>query len=195
MFQNYSDIGTAEQQHQRMYFSAANAGKIDAIRNQIERWRQSGAVTAAEFYILLASLLEAVPSVSNTTGTYAAFLKFWESRSQKPLALTVPPLLTSSLNHRAFRGNANALITRIECDVLYLDPPYNSRQYAPNYHVLETVARWDAPAVYGESGLRPYREEKSEYCQNETASQAWEARPCRSQTRRKPLPSLGSRSS
>ena len=76
IFENYSDVGTAGQQHQRMYFSAANAAKIDAIRNQVQQWRESQAITDSEFYILLASLLEAVPSVSNTTGTYAAFLKF-----------------------------------------------------------------------------------------------------------------------
>lgn len=194
MFQNYCDIGTMGQEHQRMYFSAANAGKIDAIRNQILRWHESQEITDNEFYILLASLLEAVPSVSNTTGTYAAFLKFWESRSQKPLTLAVPHVITSHLAHEVYRGNANDLIGRIECDVLYLDPPYNTRQYAPNYHILETVARWDAPAIYGKSGLRPYKEEKSEYCQNETSLQVRELSPCRKQTRKKFFPSLGNRS-
>ena len=84
MFENYSDVGTSGKEHQRMYFSAANAGKIDAVRNQLQRWHETKAITQNEFYVLLASLLEAIP-VSNTTGTYAAFLKFWESRSQKPL--------------------------------------------------------------------------------------------------------------
>ena len=132
MFQNYSDVGTAGQEHPCMYFSAPNAGKIDAVRNQIQEWHETGAITETEFYILLASLLEAIPGVSNTTGTYAAFLKFWESRSQKRLTLTVPPIITSDLNHQVYKGSANALINSIDCDVLYLDPPYNSRQYAPS---------------------------------------------------------------
>ena len=169
MFKNYCDVGTATQEHQRMYFSAANAGKIDAVRNQIEQWYQSQVITENEFHILLASLLEAVPSVSNTTGTYAAFLKFWESRSQKPLTLTVPHIIPSHLAHEVYKEKANSLINRIPCNVLYLDPPYNSRQYAPNYHILETVARWDTPAIYGKSGLRPYKEEKSVYCQKNIA--------------------------
>ena len=165
IYENYCDVGTIGKEHSRMYFSASNAGKIDAVRNQIQQWHDDHLVTDSEFYVLLASLLEAVPSVSNTTGTYAAFLKFWESRSQKALTLTVPPIINSELNHKVYKNNANDIISRISCNVLYLDPPYNSRQYAPNYHIMETIARWDAPIIYGKSGLRPYKEEKSDYCQ------------------------------
>ncbi len=155
MYENYCDVGTVGKEHSWMYFSAVNAGKIDAARHQIQRWHDGKAITDPEFYILLASLLEAVPSVSNTTGTYAAFLKFWESRSQKPLTLAVPHIIPSVQNHRVYKQDANNLISQIECNVLYLDPPYNSRQYAPNYHVLETVARWDAPAIRGKSEVAP----------------------------------------
>ena len=169
MYENYCDVGTFGKEHSRMYFSAVNAGRIDAVRHQIQVWHDNLAITDTEFYILLASLLEAVPSVSNTTGTYAAFLKFWESRSQKPLTLTVPHIIGSDQPHQVYKQDANDLIHQIECDILYLDPPYNSRQYAPNYHILETVARWDAPPIYGKSGLRPYKEEKSAYCQKDTA--------------------------
>ena len=181
IFENYSDVGTAGQEHQRMYFSAANAAKIDAVRNQIQQWYDVQAITDSEFYILLASLLEAVPSVSNTTGTYAAFLKFWESRSQKPLTLMVPHIIPSDQNHRVYKQDANDLTHQIECDILYLDPPYNSRQYAPNYHILETVARWDAPPIYGKSGLRPYKEKKSVYCQKDTAIRALREIVCQAQ--------------
>ncbi len=142
IFSNYSDVGTAEQEHLRMFFSASNAKKIDAIRGQIEVWRETEQISTTEFYILLASLLEAIPSVSNTSGTYAAFLKFWESRSQKTLTLAVPPLVCGSQQNRIYRGDASQLAEEISCDVLYLDLPYNSRQYATNYHILETVARW-----------------------------------------------------
>jgi adenine-specific DNA-methyltransferase len=178
MFENYCDEGTKTAEFQRMYFSASNASKIDAIRDQIERWRQEQIITENEFYILLASLLEAMPSVSNTTGTYGAFLKYWEARSQKVLSLSIPPLVYSEKTHIASRQDANALIRQIECDVLYLDPPYNSRQYATNYHILETVARWDYPDIYGKSGLRPYEDEKSVYCQKATALQALQDLVC-----------------
>lgn len=172
MFAHYCDEGTAGQEHPRMYFSAANAGRIDAIRACLADWSAAGTITESEFYILLAALLEAIPGVSNTTGTYGAFLKYWEARSQKTLALTVPPLVPGRGDHRAYRQDANALARAIACDVLYLDPPYNGRQYATNYHILETVARWDAPVVYGKSGLRPYEDAKSVYCRQDTALRA-----------------------
>lgn len=183
MFSNYSDEGTKDHLYQRMYFSATNAGKIDAIRNQIEKWRQTQVITDNEFYILLAALLEAIPGVSNIAGTYGAFLKYWEPRSQKTLTLTLPPLVHSEYTHEVHRCDANVLIRKINCDILYIDPPYNTRQYATNYHILETVALWDNPAIYGKSGLRPYKEDspankKSVYCQRDKALQALQDLAC-----------------
>ncbi len=169
IYQNYCDEGTKDQTHERMYFSAPNAGRIDAIRNRVEQWRNEEKITEQEYYVLLAALLEAVPGVSNTSGTYAAFLKFWEARSQKTLTLTLPPLVQSERTHRALQGDAVALAPGLCCDLLYLDPPYNGRQYAPNYHVLETIARWDAPPLHGKSGMRPYQDIKSRFCRKETA--------------------------
>jgi len=141
IFSNYCDIGTADQEHLRMFFSEMNAKKIDAIREQIQTWKDTNQINSAEFYVLLASLLEAIPSVSNTSGTYAAFLKFWESRSQKTLTLTVPPLVSGSQQNRIYRRDGTQLAAELENDILYLDPPYNTRQYATNYHILETIAR------------------------------------------------------
>lgn len=168
IFQHYSDQGADP----RMFFSTANAAKIDAIREQIEVWRAAGGISDTEFHILLASLLEAVPSVSNTSGTYGAYLKFWESRSQKPLVLSPPPLVCSARDHLIHQRDGVALLSEITADLVYLDPPYNARQYAPNYHILETIARWDAPKVYGKSGLRPYQREKSAWCRADTALSA-----------------------
>jgi adenine-specific DNA-methyltransferase len=71
-----------------------------------------------------------------------------------------------------FREDANHLISRIEADIVYLDPPYNSRQYVPYYHILETATRWDSPAIYGKTGRRPYQEEMSQYCKKERVGQA-----------------------
>ena len=172
IYENYCDEGTHDKEHSRMYFSASNAARIDAIRQQIQDWQNAGRLTELEYYVLLAALLEAVPGVSNTSGTYAAFLKFWESRSQKTLTLMPPHLLQSTETHRVFQGDAAALASHLKCDVLYLDPPYNARQYAPNYHILETVACWDNPAIYGKSGMRPYGDKKSAYCRKETALQS-----------------------
>ena len=90
VYSTYSYDGTKDTDTVRMFFTGVNAGRIDAIRTQIEAWHGDGRITESEYYVLLASLIEAVPSVSNTSGTYAAFLKFWESRNQKPLTLDVP---------------------------------------------------------------------------------------------------------
>lgn len=179
IFRHYCDEGDDP----RMYFSAANAGRIDAIRERLEAWRGEGSVSEAEFHILLAALLEAVPSVSNTSGTYGSYLKFWESRSQKPLTLTAPPLVFSDREHRAFQQDGVALLRGLTADVVYIDPPYNARQYAPNYHVLETIARWDSPRVYGKSGLRPYQREKSAWCRQDTALAALREAACMADAR------------
>lgn len=178
VWEHYSDEGTRDGPHQRMFFSAENAGRIDAIRGQLDVWREAGRITELEFFVLLASLLEAVPGVSNTSGTYGAFLKFWEARSQKRLELTVPPLIPSAREHHVHRCDGNALLSEISADVVYLDPPYNTRQYAPNYHILETIARWDAPKIYGKSGLRPYAREKSLYCGRDSALEALRQAAC-----------------
>jgi adenine-specific DNA-methyltransferase len=66
--------------------------------------------------------------------------------------------------YTVFNEDANTVIKKIQADVLYLDPPYNHRQYAPNYHVLETISRYDNPILHGKTGLRDYATQKSNYC-------------------------------
>lgn len=148
----------------RMYLTPRNAGRVDAIRQMIDWWRTSGKITDDEFHILLAALLDAVPSVSNVSGTYGAYLKFWESRSKKHLTLAPPALLISPGDHRALNEDANSVAPSLDGDVLYLDPPYNARQYASNYHLLETIARWDGAEPRGVSGLPERPELRSRYC-------------------------------
>ena len=77
--------------------------------------------------------------------------------------------------HQVFRGDANQAIEDIRCDVLYLDPPYNARQYITNYHLLETIARYDAPPLHGKTGLRNYEDgEKSAYCSKSDCYRAFQ---------------------
>jgi adenine-specific DNA-methyltransferase len=138
----------------RRYLSAANAARVDAIRAQIAAWTGAGLLADEEPYVLLAALIEAVPFVSNISGTYGAYLKGWDPRALKPLTLRPPAIAPGGPGHEAHQGDAAAVAAR-PCDVLYLDPPYNSRSYASNYHLLETIARYDAPAPQGKTGLRP----------------------------------------
>lgn len=149
--------------NERMYFTSENARKVDAIREQIEGWRYSELLNDEEYFLLITSLIEAVSDISNTAGTYGAFLKHLDGRALKPLTLVTPIILEDSKSHRVFCEDANQLVKRIECDILYIDPPYNRRQYAAYYHLLDTIARWDKPEIKGKTGRRPYNDQRSRY--------------------------------
>ena len=165
-----------DNEYNRRYLSDRNGKKVDAIRQRIEAWRQDDLITEDEYYILLLSLLEAVSKVTNISGTYGAYLKEWDARTYKELTLKPIASIPSDKEHAVYQEDANRLVGQIECDVLYIDPPYNSRQYITNYHLLETIARYDNPDVYGKTGLRRYSEaEKSAYCSRRACLRAFAA--------------------
>ena len=165
IFRHYTPEGGRGGRYVRRYFSAENGRKIDAIRGAIERWKDEGWINQEEYCLLLCSLIEAIPSVSNISGTYAAFLKNWDARALKPLRLAVPEVTYSIHKHVAANEDAADFAARVKgASILYLDPPYNARQYAPNYHILETIARGDSPEVRGVSGMRNYEGQKSAFC-------------------------------
>lgn len=152
--QNYSAIGG------RNYFTPENALKIDAIRIFIEDAYRNEVLTENEYNYLLACLIQAVQKVANTSGTYQAFFKFLEPRALKeliitPLEMEAAPLFSS--NNRATNFEANLLARRITADIVYIDPPYTTTQYANSYHLLETIARYDNPEIFGKTGRRRNR--------------------------------------
>lgn len=154
VYHTYSPAGD------RMYFTEENAIRIDGMRIDIERLYKDGLLRSNEYSFLLASLLESILGVSNTSGTYQAFFKFWESRATKdlilkPLSLNVSDTVDSA-NH-VYCEDANTLVRHISGDIVYLDPPYTVTQYANMYHVLETIARYDSPEVFGRTGRRKSR--------------------------------------
>lgn len=146
----------------RQYFSDENAMKIDGIRERIAAWRQSGFINEAEFYFLLASLLESADSVANTACVYGAFLKCLKKSATKELVLSPAVFESSHNSHKVFNEDSQNLITQISGDILYLDPPYNAREYGANYHLLNTIALYDDFIPKGKTGLRAY--EKSAWC-------------------------------
>ena len=148
----------------RMYVSNKNAVRIDFIRNTIEAWKNEKLLTELEYYYLLAGLIEGVPSVSNITGTYGAYLKHWDKRTFKDLEMARLDVIDNKRNNKSYNKDSNKLIEELEGDILYLDPPYNSRQYAPNYHLLETISKYDYPEIHGVTGMRPYDDLKSPFC-------------------------------
>jgi len=173
VYNNYCATGTLEAEHQRNYFSDDNAKKGDAIRHKLEEWRRAGRVNEDEYFLLLTALLDGLDKVANTASVYGAFLKHLKTTARKTLTLNPPQVIESSQPHTVYCQDANQLASQLECDVLYLDPPYNRRQYATNYHILETVALDDNPAIYGKTGLRPYEHQRSRYCLKEEVATAF----------------------
>ena len=147
-----------------MYLTSENALRIDFIRNKIEEWRNKELINKNEYYYLLAALIEGVPFVSNITGTYGAYLKQWDKRAFKKFEMIRLNVIDNNVKNQCYNKNSNDLIQEISGDILYLDPPYNERQYLPNYHLLETIARYDNPEIKGKTGIRVYNSEKSNYC-------------------------------
>ena len=168
------------------YFTHDNAGRIDAARTKIEDLYRDGACTEQERCVLLTSLIYAVDKVGNTVGQYDAFLKHLgkesyddqgkhriDSNVYKKLHLKVP--LLSFGNHcDVYNEDLNSLIHRIKGDVLYLDPPYNGRQYVDCYHVLENIACWERPPLKGKTRKFERSHLKSRYSRKRECNQALE---------------------
>ena len=148
----------------RMYINDENALRIDFARNTVEDWYAQSILSENEYYYLVACIVEGVPFVSNTSGTYGAFHKTWEQRSYKKYELFRLDVYSNGKNNKAYNCDGEKLLKEISGDILYIDPPYNERQYLPNYHVLETAAKYDFPEVTGVTGQRPYGNAKSEFC-------------------------------
>lgn len=149
-YTNYSPAAS-----NRMYFTPENAGRIDYFRTTIEKWKQSNLITENEYAHLLACLIETVSVVSNTAGVYGAFLKHWDSRAMKKIEFKKVSYNPSSRNEANFINyNIEDIVSEIDCDILYLDPPYTQNQYGTQYHLLETLVLYDNPSISSVTGSR-----------------------------------------
>ncbi len=172
IYRHYTEEGTSGSGVTRKYFSAENGKKIDAIRQKIEEWHAKKKINEDEYYVLIAALIESVPFYANISGVYGAFLKTYDPRSLKPLEIKPMSFYPSAKKHQVYHKDSMQLLEKLDVDVLYLDPPYNERQYAPNYHLLETIARYDSPSIRGVTGMRDYSDQKSVFCNKTLALQA-----------------------
>lgn len=129
------------------FFQPKNGERIDAIRDEIARRGLRPELEA----VLLASLMEAADRVDSTTGVQMAYLKNWAPRSFQDLELRVPEVLPRAPAGKGSAHQMDALeaVSRLQADVAYMDPPYNQHKYLGNYHIWETLVRWDRPPVYG----------------------------------------------
>jgi len=158
IYKNYCVGGGTE----RQYFSDHNGKKIDTIRQKIEEWKNENKISSNLYYFLLASLLECADKVANTASVYGAYLKQLKKTAQKELVLQPAIYDFNDHEHQVYNKDSNLLISEIEGDILYLDPPYNARQYGANYHLLNTIAKYDNFIPKGKTGMREYQ--KSNYC-------------------------------
>lgn len=159
MTENFSDT----------YFSKIDCSKIGFIREDIEQKFFKGIITERERAILIASLIYAMDQIANTCGHYDAWRRgvIFERRLILPV-LNVPA--KNNIHNRCFNEDANELVRHIKADLIYIDPPYNSRQYSDTYHLLENVARWEKPPVYGIALKFDRKNLKSDYCTSKAVS-------------------------
>ena len=150
-YKNYSPGGS-----ERMYFSAQNAGRIDYFRHIIETWKKTSQISNDEYHFLLASLIESLSFVANTAGVYGAFLKHWDPRAQKNIVFKSVEFNTKQGQKIKFLNDKiEEIIDKVDCDILYLDPPYTQNQYGTQYHLLQTLVLNDNPSISTITGSRP----------------------------------------
>lgn len=150
----------------RKYFTPYNAGKIDSLRLKIKELKADKLINDIEHSLLLHDLIMAVNDIANIAGTYGHYLSKFIKRAEDPIKLHPSSFSNrgSLKGHKIYRGYAEELSKKLKGDICYIDPPYMKRQYAANYHILETIAREDEPEAIGDSGLRPWRDQYSNFC-------------------------------
>ena len=165
-FDEFSPDGTPSNgSPSRKYFTSENAKKIDAIREKINEWIENGLITAEEESVLKHTLIMAVNDVANISGTYGYFLSKFNTSSLESIELKpIQFIREGNIQNIVVQGFAEDIASTITADVCYIDPPYMKRQYAANYHILETIARGDYPDTIGKSGLRDWWDQHSKFC-------------------------------
>jgi adenine-specific DNA-methyltransferase len=158
---NFSPAG------ERMYFTLENATRIDGAREELETWRAHGKVDDDSYYILLAGIIEGADRVANTAGVYASYMKRWQPNARRPFEISPEPPVPGKAGAEAYLMDATEAARIIgDVDLIYIDPPYNSRQYVAYYHIPEIIARgWadSAPRVRGKVGLLAGKEGRSDW--------------------------------
>jgi len=186
------DDETYDPDSERMFYTQENGRRIDAIREQIASWKTSGTICEDEETALLAPLIFQAAYCSNTSGVFKGFHRGWGGatktawyRIRSALTLEAPVFWDNGCENLVYEEDVNSLLDEIECDIAYLDPPYNQHQYGANYHLLNTVALWDKPRIgsrfearhadNGKSAIRKdwRSERRSLYCYRNSAPAAF----------------------
>jgi adenine-specific DNA-methyltransferase len=160
----------------RMYFTEENARRIDTIRRLLYEWHSAGLLDDGGNALLLAALIEGADRVANTAGVYTAYLKKWQPNAKHAINIEPVEPARGRRGSAAFREDAAAVASRLgRLDLLYVDPPYNARQYPGYYHVPEIIARgwFDAqPVLHGKTGLLRDGTQRSAWCSPRTVARS-----------------------
>ena len=156
--ENYVSINYGDK-----YFNREDAKLIGKIREDLNIEISKNKINSKEYFILLASLLFSLDKIANTCGHYDAYRKIDNIESRFKYELILPIKLKKNQKIEIYREDSNLLAKKIDADIAFIDPPYNSRQYSRFYHVLENITKWEKPELYG-TALKPKEENMSEYC-------------------------------
>lgn len=158
----------------RKYFSSTNAARIDAMRAQLRAWKPM--LSEVESSLLHHDLVLAANRVANIAGTYGHYRSTWSASALRGIALRRTEFGQGPTEgHIVLQGAVEKIASEISADACYLDPPYMKRQYAANYHILETLARGDDPEAIGVSGLRDWWDQYSDFCSKRNIADAFAA--------------------
>lgn len=164
IYHNYTEGGVMK----RMYLTKLNGLRVDRIRQKINDMYNSGDINEREYYLLIKVLLYGVTAVSNTASVYGAYLKKYKACALKDLVMDkvlVDDLYDGDVEHIGYNMDISKLLDKLcYTEVCYIDSPYNTRRYDDNYHLLETISRYDYPKIKGKTGLRDIKDTKSKFC-------------------------------
>ena len=157
----------------RKYFTRNNASKIDGMRLWLEKNKHKFKFKI--YMYLLAKIIVSSDKVANTSSVYASYLKEFKTTALKPIILLPYPSEKPiwDKKHYIYNMDVEKLISKINIKptIVYLDPPYNTRQYSDNYHILDTIALYDSPDIHGITGIRDILQ-KSDFAKQSNAENA-----------------------
>ncbi len=156
-YENFCEEG----KYHRRFFSERNAMKIDAIREKIDEWKDI--LPKEKYMFLVGILMNAADFVSNTAGTYGAYLKIWRSMALKEMKLEIPEFIATGKISLYVNDVVEFVKINKTADIVYMDPPYNTRQYPAYFSTLESIVINDKQQLKGKSGLRNYEKQKSKF--------------------------------
>ena len=175
-FVHYNYSPNKELKYERKYFTNENAEIIDGIRQQIELWKNNHEITDNEYIFLIALLIESVSLYSNILGSYGVFNTQWDSRSIRKFELDkkIVNYLVAKNKYKTYNEDIKTIIDKVDCDILYIDPPYNERDYSTYYHVLETISMYDNPEINENKTGTKKKCKKSKWCSKSSCKEELE---------------------